>query len=237
MPSGTTKVLLVEDHLFQRKAIHDYLAAQEIAVTAVADGEAFRQAVERELPDLALLDVRLAGEDGLALARWLRARAPGVGIIMLTAADELVDRVIGLESGADDYVTKPFEPRELLARIRAVRRRRSQPAPAALPPRQVRVGVVILDLDRRLLIGPDGAEDRLAAGEFELLQLLVENPNQPLHRDWLLETTAGGAEPEAFERAIDLRIMRLRRKVEADPAHPRALRTVRGVGYLFVPGA
>lgn len=247
-------VLLVEDHPFQRQAIQEYLASQSVGVVAVGSAEEFRRMVDAGLPDLAILDVRLPGEDGFALARWLRARSPDVGIIMLTSADDLVDRVLGLESGADDYVTKPFVPRELLARIRAVMRRAGPraavpappapappapaspaPAPPALPTDRVRVGTAVLDLERRMLLRPGGGEERLAAGEFELLHLLVQNPNRPLHRDWLLETTSGTDEPEAFERAIDLRIMRLRRKVEANPAHPRMIRTVRGIGYVYIP--
>ncbi|MCK8785168.1 response regulator transcription factor [Roseomonas sp. NAR14] len=238
---AASELLLVEDDAFQRQAVGDYLTLQGLSVTSVADGAAFRRAVESRMPDLALVDVRLPGEDGFTLARWLRARSEQVGIIMLTAADELVDRVVGLESGADDYVVKPFEPRELLARVRALLRRGQRAAAPAAPAAEARpliqVGAAMLDLERRILVGPAG-EERLTAGEYDLLRLLVENPNRPLHRDWLLEATArAGEEPEAFDRAIDLRIMRLRRKVERDPAHPEAIRTVRGVGYVFVPAS
>lgn len=135
------KVLLVEDHPFQREVARQYLASQDLAVTAVGNGEEFRRVVERELPDLVLLDVHLPGEDGVALARWLRARSRRVGIIMLTAADDVIDRVVGLESGADDYVSKPFEPRELLARIRAVLRR-VEPAQAAPEARSAEKGAL-----------------------------------------------------------------------------------------------
>jgi len=245
MAGDTTNLLVVEDDPFQREAICTYLTLQGFAVEGVASGAACRAAVASGMPHAALLDVGLpGGEDGFALARWLRGQSPTVGIIMLTAAGDLVDRVLGLESGADDYITKPFEPRELLARIRAVMRRAGAdagtPPPqvvAPLPPGKVRIGAAILDMKRGLLVTNDGREDTLTEGEFTLLKLLAENPNKALHRDWLLERISGEDEPEAFDRAIDLRVMRLRRKVERNPTRPMAIRTVRGVGYLFDPEA
>jgi two-component system phosphate regulon response regulator OmpR len=248
MSGSTTTLLVVEDDPFQRETVSAYLLGQGFAVEAVGDGRAFRTAVEGAMPDAALVDVGLpGGEDGFALARWLRGLSPTVGIIMLTAATDLVDRVVGLESGADDYVTKPFEPRELLARIRAVMRRigtDGRPAPVAaqgtaepLPAHKARFGAAVLDLRSGVLRTAEGKDDQLTASEFALLKLFLENPNRALHRDWLLERTAGEEEPEAFDRAMDLRIMRLRRKVERFPARPMALRTVRGVGYLFDPDA
>jgi two-component system phosphate regulon response regulator OmpR len=225
-------IVVVEDEAVQRELLADYLARQNFRVSGLGDGAALRRLVERELPALVLLDVGLPGEDGFALARWLRERSGRVGIIMVTAAGDTVDRVVGLESGADDYIAKPFELRELLARVKSVLRRAAG-APAEGP--RVRIGRRVLDLERRVLIDPaDGNEERLAASEFDLLKIFAENPNRPLMRDWLLEVTAH-REAEAFDRAIDLRITRLRRKVEIDPAHPEALRTVRGVGYMFVP--
>src|SRR5262245_23453302 len=210
----------------------DYLARQNFRISPLGDGAALRRLVERELPALVMLDIGLPGEDGFALARWLREKSGRVGIIMVTAAADTVDRVVGLETGADDYIAKPFEPRELLARVKSVLRR-AVGASAAGP--RVRIGRRVLDLERRLLVDPDdGGEERLAASEFDLLKIFAENPNRPLMRDWLLEVTAH-REPDAFDRAIDLRITRLRRKIEIDPAHPEAIRTVRGVGYMFVP--
>jgi len=225
-------IVVVEDEAVQRQMLADYLARQNFRVSAVGEGAALRHLVERELPALVMLDVGLPGEDGFALARWLRERSGRVGIIMVTAAGDTVDRVVGLETGADDYIAKPFEPRELLARVKSVLRR-AVGVQAAGP--RVRIGRRVLDLDRRVLIDPaDGSEERLAASEFDLLKIFTEHPNRPLMRDWLLEVTAH-READAFDRAIDLRITRLRRKVETDPAHPEAIRTVRGVGYMFVP--
>ena len=225
-------IVVVEDEAVQRQMLADYLTRQNFRVSPLGDGAALRRLVEHELPALVMLDVGLPGEDGFALARWLRERSGRVGIIMVTAAGDTVDRVVGLESGADDYIAKPFEPRELLARVKSVLRRAAG-TPAEGP--RVRIGRRVLDLDRRVLIDPaDGNEERLAASEFDLLKIFAENPNRPLMRDWLLEVTAH-READPFDRAIDLRITRLRRKVEIDPAHPEAIRTVRGVGYMFVP--
>jgi two-component system phosphate regulon response regulator OmpR len=225
-------IVVVEDEAVQRQMLADYLARQNFRVSALSDGAALRRLVEREFPSLVMLDVGLPGEDGFALARWLREKSPRIGIIMVTAAADTVDRVVGLETGADDYIAKPFEPRELLARVKSVLRR-AVGAPVAGP--RVRIGRRLLDLERRVLVDPEGGvEERLAASEFDLLKIFAENPNRPLMRDWLLEVTAH-REAEVFDRAIDLRITRLRRKVEADPAHPEAIRTVRGVGYMFVP--
>ncbi|MBY0329353.1 MAG: response regulator [Acetobacteraceae bacterium] len=186
--------------------------------------------------------MNLPGEDGLSLARWLRATRPGIGIVMLTAAGDTVDRVVGLECGADDYVAKPFDPRELLARLRAVLRRARPGQPVAAPMAgpaptqaglalaQMRVGAAMFDYARGVLIGADGREDRLAATELALLRLPVENPRRPLHRDRLLERTAPEDGEEPLERAMDLRIPRLRRKLERNPARPEVIRTVSGVG-------
>jgi len=225
-------IVVVEDEAVQRQMLADYLGRQNFRVSALGDGAALRRLVTSELPALVMLDVGLPGEDGFALARWLREKSGRVGIIMVTAAGDTVDRVVGLESGADDYIAKPFAPRELLARVKSVLRRAGG-TPAEGP--RVRIGRRVLDLERRVLVDPDdGGEERLAASEFDLLKIFAENPNRPLMRDWLLEVTAH-READAFDRAIDLRITRLRRKVEVDPAHPEAIRTVRGVGYMFVP--
>jgi DNA-binding response OmpR family regulator len=228
-------IIVVEDEAAQRALLVDYLGKQNFRVSAAESGPALRKLVERELPQLVLLDVGLPGEDGFALARWLRERSKSVGIVMVTAASDTIDRVVGLETGADDYVAKPFEPRELLARVRSVLRRMTGAPAQAAAGRRVRMGRIVLDLDQRLLIDmKDGTEETLTASEFDLLKLFAENPNRPLQRDWLLETAAN-REMEAFDRAIDLRVTRLRKKIEIDPAHPDAIRTVRGIGYMFVP--
>ena len=233
--SGPLRLALVEDDPIQRRIVSEYLALNGLRPQSFASGAEFKRAHGDTLPDLALFDVHLGEtEDGFALARWARSRSSRIGIIMLTAAGDMVDRVVGLESGADDYVTKPFEPRELLARIKALLRRAgpvAEPAPLLV---EIRVGTARLNLERRLLLLADGTEDQLSASEFDLLALLVKHPNRPLTREWLLETAAH-REAEVFDRAIDNRIMRLRRKVEADPSKPEAIRSVRGVGYIFVP--
>ena len=226
-------IVIVEDETTQRQLLVDYLARQNFRVSGADSGAALRKLVERELPALVLLDVGLPGEDGFALARWLREKSARIGIIMVTAASDTVDRVVGLETGADDYIAKPYEPRELLARVKSVLRRATAAMVVAGP--RVRMGRRILDLEKHVLVDPSGgSEEMLTASEFDLLRVFAENPNRPLQRDWLLEVTAH-REMEAFDRAIDLRITRLRRKIELDPAHPSAIRTVRGIGYMFVP--
>jgi two-component system phosphate regulon response regulator OmpR len=228
-------IVVVEDEATQRRLLVDYLSRQNFRVSGVDGGTALRKLVEREMPSLVLLDLGLAGEDGLALARWLREKSGRIGIIMVTAASDMVDRVVGLETGADDYIAKPFEPRELLARVRSVLRRATGTIATTGP--RVRMGRRVLDLEKRALVDPaDGSVETLTASEFDLLKIFAENPNRPLQRDWLLEVIAH-REMEAFDRAIDLRITRLRRKIEPDPTHPDAIRTVRGVGYMFVPPA
>jgi DNA-binding response OmpR family regulator len=226
-------IIVVEDEATQRALLVDYLGKQNFRVSGADGGAALRRLAGRELPDLVLLDVGLPGDDGFVLARWLREKSNRIGIIMVTAATETVDRVVGLETGADDYIAKPFEPRELLARVRSVLRRATGATDLAEP--RVRMGRKVLDLDKRVLVDPaSGEEETLAASEFDLLKVFAENPNRPLNRDWLLEVTTH-REPEAVGRAIDLRVTRLRRKIEVDPSHPRAIRTVRSVGYMFVP--
>jgi DNA-binding response OmpR family regulator len=229
-------VLLVEDDAFQRKAAETYLVNHDLKVIAVENGAQMRRQVSRAMPDLVLLDIQLPGQDdGFMLARWLRESSARVGIIMLTAADDAVDKVLGLESGADDYVAKPYEPRELLARCKSVLRRSvNKTTPSRLE--RVRMGRHMLDLSKRALHDDAGGDIAVTAGEFDLLKIFAENPNRPLSRDWLLETTSHRTR-DPFDRAIDLRITRIRRKIEPAPDKPTVIRTVRGVGYMFVPPA
>jgi DNA-binding response OmpR family regulator len=228
------RIIVVEDEVGQRQMLVQYLGRHGMRVTGVSDGLALRREIQRDVPSLVLLDVGLPGEDGFSLIRFLREACPGSGVIMVSAASDTIERVAALEAGADDFVSKPFEPRELLARVKSVLRRANAAASGDLAGPKVAMGRRVLDLERRLLLDADGMEERLAPGEYNLLKLFVENPNRPLARDWLLEVTSH-REAEAFDRAIDLRITRLRRKIERDPGHPEAIRTVRGIGYMFVP--
>jgi two-component system phosphate regulon response regulator OmpR len=233
------KILIVDDDADVRRMLAEYLGGHGYAVTAVGDGRAMNAQLQRELPDLVLLDLGLPGDDGITLARQLRAHH-NVGIIMVTASSEPVDRIVGLEVGADDYIAKPFDPRELRARIKSVLRRLQVPATtaggAAPSNRRVPVGRCQLDLAARALFDHKGAEVPLTAMEFELLKAFIDHPNQVLSRDRLLTLSRDRAW-EPFDRSIDIRITRLRRKIEDDPENPRAIRTVRGAGYMYVPAA
>ncbi len=233
---ASANVLVVDDDADVRRMLVEYLGAHDYQVEAAANGTEMREQLARCVPDVVLLDVGLPGEDGLSLARYLRERHE-VGIIMVTAADGVVDRVVGLEVGADDYIAKPFDPRELRARLKSVLRRvkgAEGAVPAVAARTRVRIGRCALDLDSRQLFGPDGADIAITAMEFDLLKAFVDNPNRVLSRDRLLTLTRN-REWEPFDRSIDIRIARLRRKIEADADNPLAIRTVRGAGYMFVP--
>ena len=229
----SARVLIVEDDREVRETVAEYLASHGYEVGQAADGAAMRKALGGGIPDLVLLDVRLPGEDGLALARWLRERHD-LAIIMLTAAGEVIDRVVGLEVGADDYIGKPFDLRELLARIKSVLRRADKSKGPSSGSRRVAFGNCQLDLDRHQLIGAGGEEIPLTAMEFDLLRAFAEHPNRVLSRDRLLTLTRN-REWEPFDRSIDIRIARLRRKIEEDPDNPKTIKTIRGSGYIFIP--
>jgi two-component system phosphate regulon response regulator OmpR len=233
------RVLIVEDDREIRESVSDYLSSHGYTCAQAADGKAMRGAIGEAAPDLVLLDLRLPGEDGLTLARWLRDNHQ-VAIIMVTAAGDVVDRVVGLEVGADDYLAKPFDLRELLARVKSVLRRakagekRGGEAKAAGGTKRVPIGACQLDLDTHQLIGKGGEDIPLTGMEFDLLRVFAEHPNRVLSRDQLLTLTRN-REWEPFDRSIDIRIARLRRKIEPDPEKPRIIKTVRGAGYIFIP--
>jgi two-component system phosphate regulon response regulator OmpR len=231
-----TRLLVVDDDPSIREMLSEYLSSHGDEVALADGGAAMRAELERARPALVLLDVGLPGEDGLTLARYVRERYD-VGIIMVTGADEVVDRVAGLEVGADDYVAKPFDPRELRARVKSVLRRLEGKADERrnAVAETVAIGACTLNLRSRQLRDGEGREVPLTAMEFQLLKTFLEHPNQVLSRDRLLTLTRN-REWEPFDRSIDIRIARLRRKVEEDPDRPRSIRTVRGAGYMYVPG-
>lgn len=232
------RVLVVDDESELRSLLAEYFGRHGLDVRQAGDAAQARILIETTVPDLAVLDVNMPGENGLSLARWLRSTHPRVGIVMLTTVSESIDRVVGLELGADDYIPKPFELRELLARVRAVARRLqpSEAAPAAAPAaaQRVKFGACSLDLETRQLLGADGAEIDITAAEYDLLALFARHPNRPLNRDQIMEQ-AHNRGWEVFDRSIDLRVMRLRRKIERNPDRPEVIKTVRNVGYVFVP--
>jgi DNA-binding response OmpR family regulator len=227
-------ILVVDDDAGLRELLQRYLAEQGYRVDAVGDGVEMEAFLAGQHTDLIILDLMLPGEDGLALARKLRTRG-GQPIIMLSARGEDVDRIVGLEVGADDYLAKPFNPRELLARVRAVLRRGCGKGEARDEGARklYRFGPFSLDADARSLLR-EGAEVPLTAGEFNLLRIFVEHPHRVLNRDVLMDMLKG-YERMPFDRSIDVRVTRLRRKIEDDPAAPAYIRTVWGEGYLFSP--
>lgn len=229
------RILVVDDDEKIRTLLTKYLENENLAVSAVEDGKSMDEKLGEETFDLVVLDLMLPGEDGLSIARRLKANSP-IPIIMLSARGEETDRIIGLEVGADDYLPKPFNPRELLARIRAVLRR--QDSQASTPdspevPEVHRFGDYTLDSAAQRLLRND-LEVELTSGEFTLLEILVRHPNRVLSRDQLVDLIKG-YDRSPFDRSIDVRVTRLRRKVEDDPSHPVYIRTVWGKGYLFTP--
>ena len=226
-------VLAIDDDPLLRNAIAEYLGKHEFRVTAVADGSAMQTVLANEVVDLVVLDLKLQTEDGMALARKLRDDS-AIPIIMLTGRREEADRVMGLELGADDYVTKPFSPRELLARIRAVLRRRRPEIQQGRPEgiRAYRFDGWEMNLNTRRLKDPDGKPVRLSNGEFSLLVVLLGAANRVLTRDQVLDMSRLHSD-DVYNRSVNTQIMRLRRKLETDPANPRYILTERGAGYVF----
>ncbi|NJN47803.1 MAG: response regulator [Candidatus Competibacteraceae bacterium] len=243
--TAAQRILIVDDELELREMVEEYLSDQGFQVMTADGGNAMRQLLAEHTFDLVLLDVKMPGEDGLSLARYLREHYD-VGIMMLTASGEVIDRIVGLEMGADDYVAKPFDPRELLARVKSVLRRIGSVKETGTPvtnesslqssnPHTIRFGRCLLDMEAHLLfMEEDGEEVPMTSMEFDLLKAFAENPNRVLSRDQLLDM-AHNRDWEPFDRSIDIRITRIRRKIELDPAKPQVIKTVRGAGYIFLP--
>jgi DNA-binding response OmpR family regulator len=239
----TGRLIVVDDEPDLRSMVAEYLGKHGFAIRTAADASELDAHLLREPADLLILDVNMPGEDGFAIARRIRATSM-LPILMLTAADDIVDRIVGLEIGADDYLTKPFDLRELRARIRALLRRAMPASTAVAQPKaapassdakaKVRFGRMTLDLDAHCLIAADGTAMTLTATEFGLLEAFARHPNRVLSREQLLDL-AHDPDSDVFDRSIDIRITRIRRKVEEDPANPQTIKTVRGAGYMFVP--
>jgi two-component system phosphate regulon response regulator OmpR len=239
MPDLKTRILVVDDDHRHRELLVRFLGGEGYEVKAVPDAPAMDKQLARERYDLVVLDLMLPGEDGLAICRRLRggdaAQSSAPAIIMLTAKGDEVDRIVGLEMGADDYLPKPFNPKELLARVKAVLRRKTPSGPPGAPVAGgvFQFGDFSLNLATRTLTHA-GKEVALTTGEFSVLKVLVQHPRQPLSRDKLMEL-ARGREYEVFDRSIDVQISRLRKIVEDDPSKPKHIQTVWGFGYVFVP--
>jgi two-component system phosphate regulon response regulator OmpR len=231
--SQPATILIVDDEPDVREVLQEYFATHGFEVLAAADARAARALIRARRADVALIDIHMPGEDGLSLARHLREHYEGLGIVMLTSASTVVDRIVGLEVGADDYVSKPFDPRELLARIRSVLRRTTAPpsAPAEAP--RVRMGRCVLDLAAHRLIDQQGNEVPLTPLEFDLLKAFAEHPNEALSRERILNLSQQ-RDWDPFDRSVDLRVMRVRKKIEPDPQRPQYIRTIRNAGYVFV---
>ncbi len=233
--SDNGHILIVDDQREICDVVHDYLSGEGYRVSMAQDGVEMRRVLAQSTVDLVILDLMLPGEDGLTLARFLREES-NVGIIILTGRGETVDRIIGLEMGADDYLPKPFHLRELLARVKSVLRRASGRNAEQVPAlrSKARFAGWNLDMTSRELHSPAGEEVRLTTGEFDLLTAFVTNANQVLTRDRLLDL-ARNREAGPFDRTIDVQVGRLRRKLEDDPQKPSMIKTVRGTGYIFTP--
>jgi two-component system, OmpR family, phosphate regulon response regulator OmpR len=236
MKRGPARILIVDDDSRTRALLQSYLAEMQFETAGVEDGEQLEQMLAKQRVDLVVLDLMLPGEDGLSICRRMRGRGVDVPIIMLTAKGADVDRIVGLEMGADDYLPKPFNPRELVARINAVLRRR-QETPIGAPATSDIVfsfGTCELNLGTRTLTR-SGMLLPLTTGEFAVLEALVKHPRKPLSREKLMEL-ARGRDHGAFDRSMDVQISRLRRLIEEDSSKPRFIQTVWGFGYVFVPG-
>ncbi|HET9762122.1 MAG TPA: response regulator [Casimicrobiaceae bacterium] len=227
-------MLIVDDEADVREVLEEYFQTHGYAAIGAESAAAARAIAAEHAVDVALLDINMPGEDGLSLARFLRERYATTAIIMLTSASTVVDRIVGLEMGADDYVPKPFDPRELMARVRSVLRRTSLAGRAELGAERVRIGRCVLDIAAHRLTDESGVEVPMSPLEFDLLRALAENPNRALSRERILNLHQQ-RDWDPSDRSVDLRVMRLRKKIEPDPEQPRFIRTVRNEGYIFVP--
>jgi DNA-binding response OmpR family regulator len=232
IPKAT--ILIVDDEPDVREVLEEYFTGQGYAAIGAESAAAAKAVASAQAIDLALVDINMPGEDGLSLARHLRERYATIAIVMLTSAGTVVDRIVGLEMGADDYVPKPFDPRELMARVKSVLRRSSAAGRADLGAARVRIGKCVLDIAAHRLTDEEGSEVAMSPLEFDLLKALAEHPNRPLSRERILNLHEQ-RDWDPFDRSVDLRIMRLRKKIEPDPEHPRFIRTIRNEGYIFVP--
>jgi two-component system phosphate regulon response regulator OmpR len=234
--SRSDKILVVDDDARIRDLLKRYLTQEGFDVLVAEDGRGLTRVLLRDTPDLIVLDLMMPGEDGLSICRRLRSGNDQTPIVMLTAKGEDIDRIVGLEVGADDYLAKPFNPRELLARIHAVLRRRpAQEVPGApsADNEVARFGAFVFDMGARSL-HRNGEELTLTTGEFAMLKALVRHPRTPLSRERLAQLSRG-REFEPFDRSLDVQVSRLRKLIETDPANPRLIQTVWGIGYVFVP--
>jgi len=232
--SPKATILIVDDEPDVREVLEEYFATHGYAALGAESADAAKALAAKHPIDLALVDINMPGEDGLSLTRHLRERYAKIAIVMLTSAGTVVDRIVGLEMGADDYVPKPFDPRELAARVKSVLRRTSAAARAELGAARVRMGRCVLDIPAHRLTDENGQEVAMSPLEFDLLKALAEHPNRALSRERILNLHQQ-RDWDPFDRSVDLRIMRLRKKIEPDPEHPRFIRTVRNEGYIFVP--
>ena len=232
IPKAT--ILIVDDEPEVRGVLEEYFVSHGYAAIGAESADAAKTLAAAQPFDLALVDINMPGEDGLSLARHLRERYANIAIVMLTSAGTVVDRIVGLEMGADDYVPKPFDPRELAARVKSVLRRTSTAGRADIGASKVRIGRCVLDLDAHRLTDESGQDVPMSPLEFDLLKALAEHPNRALSRERILNLHQQ-RDWDPYDRSVDLRIMRLRKKIEPDPEHPRFIRTIRNEGYIFVP--
>lgn len=231
--SPSAGLLVVDDEPEILDILSEYFQSKGYGVKTAESAAQARRQIEERTPELMIIDIQMPGEDGLSLTRWVREQFPEVRVVMLTTASEVIDRVVGLEMGADDYIAKPFDLREVLARVKVLLRRMETVTTITSSPGRIRFGSNELDINRRKLFDASNREISLTAMEFDLLKAFAEHPNRVFNRDQLMEL-AHHKGWEAFDRSIDLRIMRLRRKIEVQPDKPEIIKTVRGVGYMYV---